>query len=246
MITRTLVVIGFGTCLLLAAAESKPDEPKQKVVVTSTEHADLPANGTVRLKNSTGDLTIEGWDQPGVEITMVKSTKAEVASVEREKASQSLNRVKITAGQQGDELVITTEFPRHREFPPPPPPFLSGAMQFDLECHVKVPRNARLIVDHDVGEVHFDDVRGDIHATVLQGDITLHLPQESQYAIDAKSDFGSVTSDFPGNAKGRFWLVGHQFIQASAAPHKLYLRNGFGDIIILKIRTPSLPPPLNQ
>jgi hypothetical protein len=242
--TRTLVAIAFGTCLLLAAAESKQDEPKQKVQITSTEHMDLPANGTVRL-NSTGDLTIEGWDQPGVEITTVKSTKTEVAAAEREKASHGLDLVKASAKRQGDELVITTNLPRHA-FPPPPPPFLRGVTRFDLECHVKVPRNARLIVDHDVGEVYFDDVRGDIRATLLQGDITLHLPQEGQYAIDAKSDFGSVTSDFPGNAKGRFWLVGHQFTQTSAAPHKLYLRAGFGDIIILKIRKPSPLPPLNQ
>jgi hypothetical protein len=236
---RTLAVIFGMSCLVLA-----DDEFRQKVRLARTEHVDLPAGGTVRLKNSTGELTIEAWDQPGVEITTIKSTKAEYASAQREKASRDLDRVQIAVERQGDELVITTDFPRHRGFPPSSP--LGGATNFGLEYHIKVPRDARVVVDHDVGEVHVDGVTGDIHATALQGSITLHLLEGSQYAIDAKSDFGSVTSDFPGNTKRRFWLVGHQFIQNSQAPHKLYLRDGFGDIIILKIRRPPTPLPVGQ
>jgi hypothetical protein len=238
MMMRMLAVIGFGTgCLLLAA-----DEPKQKVQVSKTEHMEFPSSGTLRLKNSIGDLTIEGWDQPGVEITTVKSTKVEYASADREKASHELDRVQIAAERQGDELVITTDFPRHRGFPPSLP--FGSATNFDLDYRIKVPRDVRLIVDHGVGDVYFDDVTGDIHATALQGTITVHLPQEGQYAIDAKSDIGNVISDFPGSATRRRWLLGHQFTQTSQALHKLYLRDGFGDIIILKIRKPQRPQPL--
>ena len=166
MTMRILAVIGFGTaCLLLAA-----DEPKQKVQVSKTERIEFPSGGTLRLKNSIGDLTMEGWDQPGVEITTVKSTKAEYASADREKASHELDRVQIAAERQGDELVITTDFPRHRGFPPSLP--LGGATNFDLDYRIKVPRDARLIVDHDVGDVNIDGVTGDIHVTVLQGTIT--------------------------------------------------------------------------
>ena len=62
-----LLVIGVG--FLLAAN----DEVPRKIQVAKTENADLPAGGTVRFKNSTGELTIEGWDQPGVELTTTKS-----------------------------------------------------------------------------------------------------------------------------------------------------------------------------
>jgi hypothetical protein len=227
------------SCLVLA-----DDEFRQAVQIAKTEHVDFPPGGTVRLKNSTGELTIEAWDQAGVEITTVKSTKAAYTPAEREKASHNLDKVKITTERRGGELVITTDFPRHREFPPPSP--FGRATNFNLEYHIKVPRDARLVVDHDVGDVHFDAVTGDIHANALQGSITLHLPEEGQYAIDAKSDIGSVNSDFPGSAKRRFWLVGHQFMRTSQAPHKLYLRAGFGDIIILKIRKPRTPPPLES
>jgi hypothetical protein len=238
MTMRTLALLFVLSCLVLA-----DDESKQMVRIAKTEHIDFPSGSTVRLKNSTGELTIEGWDQPGVEIATDKSTKAEYTSVEREKASHDLERVQITVERNGDELIITTDFPRHRGFPPPSP--VGAARNFNLNYRIKVPPDTRLIVDHDVGEVHFDSVTGDIHATSLQGSITLHLPAGGQYAIDAKSDIGSVASDFPGSTKRQFWLVGHQFIQSSQAPHKLFLRDGFGDIVILKMRRPPAPPPLN-
>ncbi|HXP86083.1 MAG TPA: hypothetical protein VN841_15265 [Bryobacteraceae bacterium] len=236
---QILAVVCGMSCLVLA-----DDEFKQKVQVTKTEHVDFPSGGTVRLENSTGELTVEGWDQPGVEMITVKSTKAEIASAGRENAFRALDRVRIAMERKGAELVITTDFPRHRGFPPPSP--LGSATNFDLQYRIRVPRDTRLIVGHDVGEVHLDGLTSDIHATVLQGGITLRVPPEGQYVIDAKSDLGNVISDFPGSAKRRFWLVGHEFMQSSAASHKLYLRDGFGDIIILKIRTPQTPPPLNR
>jgi hypothetical protein len=236
---RTVAVIFGMSCLLLA-----DDEFRQTVQIAKTKHVDFPSGGTVRMKNSTGELTVQGWDQPAVEITTVKSTKAAYASAEREKASHDLDRVQIAVERRGDELVITTDFPRHRGLPPSFP--FGGAIKFNLEYHIKVPRNTRLVVDHDIGDVHFDGLTSDIHATTLRGGITLHLPEGGQYAIDAKSDFGSVISDFPGSTKRRFWLVGHQFIHTSQAPHKLYLRDGFGDIIIFKSRKPRTPPPLSQ
>jgi len=224
-----LLVIGVG-CLLAAN-----DEIPRKIQVTKTEHADLGAGGTVRFKNSTGELTIEGWDQPGVEITTTKSTKLAFAAagVEHDRAAHMLDEVKVSAAVQGSELVITTEFPRHTRFLPRPS---VGARDFDLDYVVKVPRNAKLVVDHDSGEIHFDDVTGDIHATLIQGEITLRLPAGSQYGIDAKCRIGALTSDFPGITKREHF--GHSFIQSAQAPHNLYLRDGFGDIVILKMRQP--------
>jgi hypothetical protein len=204
-------------CLLAASGEA----PK-KILVTKTEHADLPTGGTIRFKNSTGELTIEGWDQPGVEITTTASTKIA-------RGAHLLAGVKVSETREGNDLVITTGFPRHTRFLPRPS---VGARDFDLEYNVKVPRKAKLIVDHDAGEVHLDHLTGDIHATMLQGEMTLRLPAESQYDIDAKSRIGDVISDFAGTARREH--LGHTFMTSRPAPHSLYLRNGYGDIIILR------------
>jgi len=73
--------------LLLAAAEGK-----QKAQVSSTERKDFPPNGTLRFTNSIGVLTVEAWERPEVEITAIKSTKAEYEARDREKAANMLAR----------------------------------------------------------------------------------------------------------------------------------------------------------
>jgi len=232
-----LAVLGLCVaCLLLG------DDARQKVQVSKTEKMDFPANGTLRLQNSTGELTIEGWDQPGVEITTIKSSKEEYLAGDRDKATKDLDRVQVSAKRNGDELVITTEYPHHRAFP-----FvssLSTVTNFDLEYVIKVPRNAKLIVKHDDGEVHVDDVTGNIQATARQGLIALRLVSDMPPAIDAKSYIGTVNSDFAGKETIQRLHFGHAFLEgAASAPQTLRLKIGYGDIVILKAHLPKAPPP---
>ena len=223
---RKLAIIGLSVSCLLA-----DNEPKQRVQVTNTQRVDFPSGGVLRMENSIGELMVEGWDRPNVEITTIKSTKAEFDSREREKAAQELNQVTIAAERRGDDLVVKTGFPRHGMSVPP----LRGSTDFDLEYYIRVPKAASIVVDHDAGSVRIDNVTGDIRVTDRQGEITLRLPNEGQYLIDARSKFGSVISDLAGHDKRKAWLVGHQFTnEASAGARKLYLRIGYGDIIIWK------------
>ncbi len=240
---RTFTLIFAMGCLLPAN-----DDVPQRIQVTKTDHAALPPGGAISLKDSTGELTIEGWDQPDVEITTIKSTKLAYpgTGAERDKASHMLDEVKVSEATEGGQLVITTDFPRHRRFLPRPS---VGARDFDLEYVIKVPREAKITVDHDAGEVHFDGLSGDIHATTNQGTITLRLPQTAGYStagysIDAKSRIGEVTSDLQGTTTRKH--LGREFVNNSQAPHKLYLRSGYGDIIILRMRKPGAPQTIKK
>jgi hypothetical protein len=226
---RRLAVIGFGaTCLLLGA-----DEARQKAQVSNTERIDFPPGGTLRLTNSIGMLTVEAWDRPDVEITTIKSTKDE--NDRREKAA--LDKVHVGAARRGDQLVITTDFPRHRFRHP-----LAGEGTFDLEYRIKAPANARVIANHHVGEVNIVGLVGDIDVTLFQGQVNLSLPQEGRYDIHAKSASGNVYSDFSGQEKRRWWLVGHRIVtEDSPGLHQLNLKVGFGDIVILKTPVPKTP-----
>src|SRR5580704_589886 len=221
-----LAVLGLcAACLLPGSQDAKQDEARQKVQVSKTEKVDFPANGTLRVQHSTGELTIEGWDQPGVEITTTKSSKEEYLAADRDKATKELDRVQVSAKRDGDALVITTEYPRHLAFPWVTP--LQIVTNFDLDYVIKVPRNAKLIVKHDDGEVHVDDVTGNIQVTARQGLIALRLTGEMPPAIDAKSDLGSVNSDFAGGQTRRPWPFGHTFVEgASTAPQNLHLKIG--------------------
>jgi len=236
-------LIGFGICCLLHASESTrpqtPQAPPQapdKVSVSNTERSDFPSGGTLHLKNSIGELTIEGWDQAGLEITTIKSSKVGVEGQERDKAVKLLDQVKIVTERKGDEVTVSTSFPKHSKIARP---FL-GMTDFDLEYRIKVPRNAKLTVEHDLGEVHIDDIRGEIHADNYMGLITVRVP-DGQYAIDAKTKLGAVNSDFLGDEKSKKWL-GHTFLASGPADaQKVFLRVKYGDIIVLKMNRP--PPP---
>src|SRR6266478_3407062 len=103
----TLVILGLGTGCLLA-----DNQPKQKIQVSNTQRVEFASGTALRLENSTGELMIEGWDRPEVEITTIKSSQD---------AAQELDQVRIAVERRGDELVIATSYPKHRTFPPPLP-----------------------------------------------------------------------------------------------------------------------------
>lgn len=192
---------------------------------SKTEHADFPQAGTLRIEHSVGELQIEAWDQPGVEITTTKGASDKGAD---------LSRVQISTKRQGDEVVITTQYPSHVAFP-----FfttLDHVTNFNLDYVIKVPREARLVIHHTDGEVHIVGVAGNIDASARQGIITLSLDGDAPRSIDARSSVGSVTSDFPGQEKPKEFHLGHEFVQSKSAgsQQSLKLRIRFGDIIIGK------------
>jgi len=231
--TRLAVTGLCMSCLLLAV-----DAPRQRVQQTKTERMEFPLGGLLRLSHSMGELTIEEWDQPGLEITTTKTTLAEYDSATRQKGVEELDQVSMAAERRGDELVLTTTFPPHSRFKPR----LPGSAKVGLESHIYVPRAARLAIEHGSGNLYLEDVTGEIRASTLDGEILLRLPEQGHYAIDARSKWGSVTSDFAGQARRARWLVGHQFAaHDEAGAQKLYLRAGYGDIIIFKEHKPKGP-----
>ena len=57
--------------------------------------------GTIRLDNSYGYLTVEGWDEPEVEITVTKSTDRFYEPEQKEKAEQ-----RFDAGPRGHRTAL--------------------------------------------------------------------------------------------------------------------------------------------
>lgn len=243
MLVRALALIAIGSSCLLFSE----DEAGRTIGITKTERMEFPARGVLHLQHSIGELTVEGWDRPEIEITTTKVPPLHYDSRWREKSShdRELEEVKVAAERHDDDVVISTTLPHGRSFPPPSP--FRGSIGVNLHYQIQVPRNACLIIEHEEGEVNIEDMAGDIRVTTMRGEITLRLPSEAQYAIDAKSDLGSVVSDFPGSERRRPWLFGHRFVpEPTSAGHQLYLRTGFGDIIIQKIRKPQPPAPLTS
>jgi len=201
---RNLTVLILAAACTAFAADS-----------SNTQRIEFPAGGTLRLLNSTGELTIESWDQADIELTSIVSAKT----------PEQLARVRIAAERKGDQLVVTTVLPRAR-----------GT---HLEYRIKAPPSARLDIEHKTGEIHVIGMSGDMHVRGRMGQITVELPEEGHYGIDAKAKLGGIESDFAGDQAKKHRL-GHTLLYDGPSPsQKLYLRIGFGDVTILKMRKPS-------
>jgi hypothetical protein len=229
-------LLASATVLLLPLLAD--DRPKEALSSTHTERFKVAAAGAIRLQNSFGEVDIDGWDRPEVEVTVIRSTErlydAKAQGHNRDEVQRRLDSVQITVKQDGNDIVISTAYPPRNAFTHP----LSRRSDIEISYRIKAPRDSKLIIDHNSGGVNVSDIGGDIHATVINGQVTLTLAPGGQYAIDAQSTIGNIYSDFEGRAQRR-QIVGEGFGRPGTAPvTNLYLRVRIGDIILQKLHGP--------
>lgn len=247
LVRTELLTFALCAACVLSAQTVEPE----KIQISKTETGEFPAGGTLRVEKSLGELRIEGWDQPGFEIATTVSSDDIVPAAEVAAAKERIASVHITAARRGTELVVSTEYP-HR-FTVPVVPYPGKGPKFEIVYTVRVPRTAAIVLDHHTGEAHIESVTGNIGASVHQGLITVGLPADAQPGIEARSRWGSVISDFRGDAKTKsdckalpcpvgIFPFGHRLEESASAPRqKLQIRIGFGDIVIRRENYPPLP-----
>lgn len=205
------------------------DGIKQPPQATTTDHVNFAPGGTIRLTAQASNLFVEAWDQPEVEITTIKSAR---------RASCLDDVHVVTKKASVNELAISTTVPSGNFFAR----LFGRTCGATIEQHVNAPRDSHLVIHHGAGYLMVSRISGEIEATSRSGDIVLMLPDPGPYSIDAKSKFGSVSSDFTGTAH-REKLVGEQF--ATAQPpqsRRIYLRIGFGGITIKEVPATPVAP----
>ena len=213
----------FVSALSLFAAS-----PKVNLEVVTTEHAALAAGGTVRFEGSYGELNIEAWDEPGVEVVVTRSAWATDTAAERERVKQAFDASGIKVEARGSDVVVTTA---HRK---PHSWSTKGrrAVSYQLDYRVMVPRGARLAIQHEVGDVVIGGVEGGIDASVKTGDILLRLPAVVNYTFDADCREGRTHSDFAGSFHRRHFYAEHFTGGASSSAVPVHLHVGIGGIDI--------------
>ena len=108
----------------------------------------------------------------------------------------------------------------------------------EIRYRIQAPRASKLIINHNNGGVNISGLSGDIHATVVNGQITLTRAAGARDAIDAQCQVGNVYSDFEGKDRSRH-VLGEEFRQQTVPPAaNVYLRVRLGDIVIVKQNKP--------
>lgn len=214
-------------CLPLAARD-----PMQRVQLSTTSRIDFADGGTIRLTGSVGELNVEGWDRPEVQITLTRYTYADATEKAKREAERHLEPILFkTSRPANHELLIATSIP-HREFVAR---MLFGRTGMNLDYRIMAPRNSHLIIRHGDGDVIVYNVGGDIDARMRNGGMVIEVPEQEKYSIDASCRIGGVTAPDEHGKSSKTYLVNEHFTTASeGAQHKLHLRVRAGGIDIIK------------
>lgn len=228
MTGRRLAILAAVTTVGLSAPLFGDGGNQKLIEVTNTQTIPFQAGGTIHVDRSYGELSVEGWDRPEVEITVSKSPDRLYDAKDQAEAGKRAENIHVAAERRSDsEIAISTAVSHFRRWTHPFGP-MGGVT---LSYRIRVPRNSKLVIHHRNGEVMVSNVAGDIEATGQAGDIVLLLPETDQFAIDAKSKFGTVSCDFNGDF--RHGLIGSAYTQTAPAPaHRIFLREGRGGISI--------------
>jgi hypothetical protein len=218
--------------MLLASPALAADEPTEPVVVTSTQRVALAPGGTVHIDETWGELSIEGWDEPAVEVVMTRRTAKPQAIAKAEKVRADLERfgARVEAGAP-DQVSIVGISPGGSVTRP-----LGGKSGVRLTYVVHVPRNSRLELDNGVGTVRIAGVTGDIAIDSDVGEVTLKVPVELTTAVEASSGIGDVEVSATLEERGdlhRRALVGQRFsYQPAQIDKRISVKLGVGSITI--------------
>jgi hypothetical protein len=236
--------LAAGALAMCAALAADRQAARQPFEVTHTERFPFQPAGTVRFQDSYGYLTIEGWDEPQVEVTVTKSTDRFAWPEWKGKADELFDQVRVNIEQRSDtELAITTTLPTRTSLltsrlpsgetiltQPLPPKIKRGVT---VEYQVHVPRAARLFIHHDNGYVFVSGLTGAMDVDGHTGDMIVMLADTGPYAIDARARFGRIASDISCTA-GNPLLAGGRVRCAAATGQQIRLRMGRGSITIKK------------
>ncbi len=207
----------------------------QPVQVVTTQREAAPASGAaggvIRLIGSSGQVNVESWTRPEIEIELTRSKYSDDVEKRRAAVKQELERIHLVIKRaDSGALDVTTVFPSRRFLSP-----LRGRTEVGLNYRIHVPRDAKLTVRHDIGDVLIHDMSGPLEISTRIGSILLQLDGARPYAIDARSKFGDVYTEFSGAERQRD-LIGQSFAgSAPASAPRVFLRVGIGGIKIQKI-----------
>jgi hypothetical protein len=216
------------TAPLMAASRHKVDGNKKVVEVTNTQNLPFQPGGTIHVNHSYGELSVEGWDRPEVEVTVIKSPDEIFSAKDQTDAAKRVENVKVTVDRHSDtDIAISTAVTNFKRFWHPFGPAGHVVMQY----RIHVPRNSKLVIHHDHGDVLVSQVVGDIEATGEHGDIVLLLSEKEKYSIDAKSKFGTVNCDFDGAFEHGMYSSRYS-LTAPAPAHRIVVTEGVGGIDI--------------
>jgi hypothetical protein len=226
----TIAHAALGAALIAAIALPVLAADEAPVEVVTTQRAPLAAGGAVSIDETWGEVTIEGWDRPLVEVVMTRRSAKDHSPDEAADVRARLERFAATVEATAPDKVSIVGLSPSGSVSRP----LGGKSAVKLRYTIRVPKSSRLALDNGAGVVRITGVGGDIDVDSDVGEVTIAGPVDAATAIEAKSGVGDVA--VAGASAGklrRVALVGQRYSYAPASPaRRISVNLGVGSITI--------------
>jgi len=159
--------------------------------------------GTLTVDTRVGDVRIEGWDEPRLEIEAEKVVLAKSQGA----AKPLYDQLKIQLEGADKHVVLRTLYPPRRLWRP-----FRGESKLWVHYRIKMPFDANLILKCVDGDVRVRGLVGQQQIRVNYGDVEINIPSVHRLrSLQARTLLGYVQSDLHGegsaglNQKVQFW-----------------------------------------
>ncbi len=157
---------------------------------TSHHSARLFSYGTLIIETRMGDLRIEGWDEPRVEIDAEKVVRAGSEA----KAKPLYEKIKIELEGKDREVRLRTLYPPRRLWRP-----FRAESKLSVNFRIRMPYDANLKLNCVDGDVRVRGIIGSEQLRVNYGDVEVNVPDVYRLRLlNAHAWLGYVQSDLNG------------------------------------------------
>lgn len=146
--------------------------------------------GTLTIDTRMGNVQVEGWDEPRLEIEAEK-----VVEAKDEKRAQPLyDQVQVVLAGQDKQVLLRTLYPARRLWRP-----FRGESKLSVNFRIHMPFDANLTMKCVDGDVRVSGLVGKQEISVNYGDVEINVPSIYRLrSLNARSVLGYVQSDLHG------------------------------------------------
>jgi hypothetical protein len=146
--------------------------------------------GTLTIDTRMGDIQVEAWDEPRLEIDAEKVVEAG----NQKKAGPLYDQVQVVLAGQDKQVLLRTLYPGRRPWRP-----FRGESKLSVNFHIHMPFDANLTLRCVDGDVRVSGLVGKQEINVNYGDVEINIPSIYRLrSLNARSVLGYVQSDLHG------------------------------------------------
>ncbi len=181
---------GAGACLLCAALLLPSSLRADEFSKTFHYSARMFSYGTLTIDTRVGNVQVDGWDEPRLEIEAEKVVEAG----NQKKAEPLYDQVQVVLAGQDKQVLLRTLYPARRLWRP-----FRNESKLSVNFRIHMPFDANLTMRCVDGDVRVSGLIGEQEINVNYGDVEINIPSIYRLrSLNARSILGYVQSDLHG------------------------------------------------